>query len=60
MPSGHRISDSPQGRILVAEDDAHNQKLIKIMLEKLGCYVTLVSNGREAVDQFYDTPIIMI
>jgi two-component system sensor histidine kinase/response regulator len=43
-------------RILVAEDNAHNQKLIKIMLEKLGCFVTIVSNGREAVDQFSDTP----
>ncbi len=45
-----------QCRLLVAEDDTHNQKLIKIMLEKLGCYVTLAANGREAVDRFYETP----
>ena len=45
-----------QKRILVAEDNADNQKLIKIMLQKTGCEVTLADNGRKALDTFFDTP----
>ena len=45
-----------QTRILVAEDNYPNQKLIKIMLERIGCEATLASNGREAVDKFLATP----
>jgi len=37
-------------RILVAEDHPINQKLIITMLERLGCQVDLVENGRRAVD----------
>ncbi len=36
--------------ILVAEDNPINQKLIKIVLEKLGAEVTIVSNGQEAFE----------
>ena len=36
--------------VLVAEDNPINQKLIKIVLEKLGLNVTLASNGQEAYD----------
>jgi len=42
--------------ILVAEDNAVNQKLIDMMLKKVGCTVTLAENGREAVDIFTDAP----
>lgn len=45
-----------QTRILVAEDDIHNQRLVKIMLGKEGFNVTMVSNGREAVDAILATP----
>ena len=45
-------------RILVAEDNIVNQKLIQILLQKLGCRCDVVANGLEALaalDQFpYD------
>ena len=37
-------------RVLVAEDNPINQKLIKIVLERLGLHVTLTSNGEEACE----------
>jgi signal transduction histidine kinase/CheY-like chemotaxis protein len=37
-------------RILVAEDNPINQKLIKVVLENFGLNVTLVGNGVEAVE----------
>lgn len=37
--------------ILVAEDNAINQKLTLEILNILGCKVTVVSNGKEALDQ---------
>jgi signal transduction histidine kinase/DNA-binding response OmpR family regulator len=43
----HEASDSI--RALVAEDNPVNQRLIKRVLEKLGCRVDLASNGQEAV-----------
>lgn len=38
------------GRVLVAEDSATNQTLIKLLLEKLGFVVTIAANGFEAVE----------
>ena len=37
-------------RVLVVEDNAVNQRLIKRVLENLGCSPTLVENGREALE----------
>ena len=38
--------------VLVAEDTAANQLLVRKLLEKLGCQVTVAPNGQVAVDLF--------
>jgi CheY-like chemotaxis protein len=43
---------STEMRILVAEDEPINQRIIAALLQKLGCDVTIASNGKEAVDCF--------
>ncbi len=39
------------GKILVAEDDPANQNLFEVLLKKIGCQFTIVSDGEEAVDK---------
>ena len=39
----------PQLRILAAEDDTINQKVLSHVLERMGFAVTLADNGREAI-----------
>src|SRR6266480_7779323 len=48
------------GRVLVAEDNVVNQKVIVALLEKLGCRADLASNGREAVDQIERFPYDLV
>ena len=48
-------------RVLVAEDNIVNQMVIKAMLEKMGCAVTIASNGRLAVASYEaDGPDIIL
>ena len=43
-------------RVLVAEDNAVNQKLAIRLLEKFGCRVDVASNGKEAVEMWGQLP----
>jgi CheY-like chemotaxis protein len=42
--------------VLVAEDNVVNQKLIEIMLRKLGCQVAMAATGKELVDVLSSAP----
>ncbi|WP_161768727.1 hybrid sensor histidine kinase/response regulator, partial [Picosynechococcus sp. NKBG042902] len=37
-------------RILLVEDNIVNQKVLKIILEKFGCQVTIAENGKQAIN----------
>ncbi|MBH0203476.1 MAG: response regulator [Nitrospira sp.] len=48
------------GHILLAEDNPVNQEIALLMLETLGCSVTVAQNGREVVDQAQIVPYDLI
>jgi CheY-like chemotaxis protein len=43
-------------RILLAEDNPVNQKLVKLMLTKAGYYVDVASNGKIALNKYRESP----
>jgi signal transduction histidine kinase/DNA-binding response OmpR family regulator len=47
-----RLDSTPKLRILVAEDNLLNQKLIVRLLEKSGCTANVAANGRECVEMW--------
>jgi signal transduction histidine kinase/DNA-binding response OmpR family regulator len=47
-------------RVLVAEDNAINQKVASLLLGKLGTQPAVATNGREAVEMFELTPYDLI
>lgn len=49
-----------QMRILVAEDNLVNQIVIKLMLQRLGCSVDVVSNGIDVVRQVQAAPYDLV
>jgi CheY-like chemotaxis protein len=47
-------------RVLVAEDNPANSRLIQLMLKSLGCPCETVSNGRDAVAKHVESPFDVI
>ncbi len=47
-------------KVLVAEDNHVNQKIVVHNLEKLGCQVQVASSGRQALDQYQKSPFDLI
>src|SRR5207237_592856 len=47
-------------RVLVAEDNAVNQRVAQRMLEKLGCRVDLAANGSEALQMLQILPYDLV
>jgi len=48
------------GRILVAEDNKTNQKLLKMQLQKYKYEVSIVDNGQEVVEEYFENPYDVI
>ncbi len=54
-------TDQPvRARVLVAEDNIVNQKVAQRLLEKLGCQVQVVANGKEAVEILEMVPFDLV
>ncbi len=57
-----RLADGSRGHVLLAEDNATNQKLAEFMLKKLGYRIDIAGNGHEAVrmatDGAYDVILL--
>ena len=58
--SQQQEEDRLSGRVLVVEDTVSNQLLMKILLNKLGLYVTTVENGNLAVNKVSQQSFDMI
>jgi len=50
----------PAARILVAEDNPSNQRVIELFLRPLGAEVTLVADGREALEALDRAPFDLV
>ncbi|HET7784923.1 MAG TPA: response regulator [Myxococcales bacterium] len=50
QPAAVPVFDGYSPRVLVAEDNMVNQRIASRLLEKLGCKVDVVANGKEAVE----------
>jgi PAS domain S-box-containing protein len=46
-----RVSPRLSGRVLLVEDGADNQRLIRLLLAKLGLVVTICENGQQGVER---------
>ena len=47
-------------RVLVADDNAINRRVIKLLLGPFGCQITEAANGREALDQLETKPFDIV
>jgi len=55
-PSAPANGSPAAPRVLVVEDNAVNQRLVKTFLEKLGCQVGIASHGAEGLEQLRAQP----
>lgn len=55
-----KVEPGQRVRVLLAEDNPVNQKMMIKMLEKLGCHVDTVDNGREAVHKLEQAPYDLV
>ena len=53
-------ADFHGARVLLAEDSAVNREIARIMLEKVGCHVTVARDGREAVAKSMEFPFELV
>ncbi|MCA9652977.1 MAG: response regulator [Myxococcales bacterium] len=64
VDAARRRGDTPpivsRGRVLVVEDNAVNQKVARRMLEQLGCYVDVASDGRAALELIASAPYDLV
>ncbi|MDQ5902897.1 MAG: hypothetical protein QG672_484, partial [Pseudomonadota bacterium] len=51
LPATGRLPAAVNARVLVAEDNPTNRKVLVSMLERWGCRIDLAENGQEAVDR---------
>ncbi len=58
--SGEKGTAMNNGKILVAEDNPSNQKLMTILLQKMGVEVTIAEDGQKAVEKCQDETYDMI
>jgi CheY-like chemotaxis protein len=49
-PPAAQTDRKVHARVLVVDDNTTNQKVARLMLENLGCWVDLAANGKEAVE----------
>lgn len=47
-------------KVLAAEDDPINQKLIKLYLKKSGCKAVIVSNGKQVLQKLEEQPFDLV
>jgi two-component system sensor histidine kinase/response regulator len=49
-----------RGRVLVVEDNAINQRVASLMLERVGCRVDVAADGREALEMIAQIPYDLV
>ena len=49
-PKADSLAEQLHGHVLVAEDNATNQRVARLLLERMGCRVDTVGNGREVLE----------